>query len=99
MPISGLVIISRADHKNEVLRGLATIAGIEVHGDDDKGHIVAVLETSSSEDMEKIIDRINKDTNVLHVGLTYLNTEDEAQRMTEGEKLAKPFGFRKPVNP
>ncbi|GAB6192834.1 chaperone NapD [Desulfocastanea catecholica] len=99
MPISGVVITSRPDHTKEVLRGLAAISEIEVHGDDARGHIVAVLETSSSEDMEKIIDRINKDTNVLHVGLTYLNTEDEAQRMAEGEKLAKPFGFRKPVNP
>ena len=99
MPISGLVITSRPDHKKEVLRGLSAISEIEVHGDDDKGHIVAVLETSSLEDMEKIIDRINKDSNVLHVGLTYLNTEDEAQRMAEGEKLAKPFGFRKPANP
>lgn len=99
MPISGLVITSRPDQKKEVLQGLSAISEIEVHGDDDQGHIVAVLETGSSEDMEKIIDRINKDSNVLHVGLTYLNTEDEAQRMAEGEKLAKPFGFRKPVNP
>lgn len=53
MPISGVVITSRPDHKREVLQGLATISEIEVHGDDTKGHIVAVLETASSEDMEK----------------------------------------------
>jgi nitrate reductase NapAB chaperone NapD len=71
---------------------------VEVHGDDEKGNIVAVLETQSSEEMETIIDRISKDQNVLHVGLTYLNTEDEAERMANGETLEKPFGFRKPLS-
>ena len=98
MPISGVVITSQATEKSEVLRSLAAIAEVEVHGDDEKGNIVAVLETESSEQMEKIIDRISKDKNVLHVGLTYLNTEDEAERMAKGEKLAKPFGFRKPLS-
>ncbi len=97
MPISGVVITSKLTEKEEVLRSLALIDEVEVYGDDDKGNIVAVLETGSSEAMEKLINRISKDQNVLHVGMTYLNTEDEAQRMTKGEKLAKPFGFRKPI--
>jgi nitrate reductase NapD len=98
MPISGVVISSKVTEKKEVLRCLATIPEVEVHGDDEKGNIVAVLETQSSEEMEKIIDRISKDQNVLHVGLTYLNTEDEAERMANGETLEKPFGFRKPLS-
>ncbi len=98
MPISGVVISSRVTEKKEVLNSLAAIAEVEVHGDDEKGNIVAVLETESSEKMEKLIDRINKDPNVLHVGLTYLNTEDEAERMAGGEKLEKPFGFRTPLS-
>lgn len=98
MPISGVVITSRLSEKEIVLRSLALIAEVEVHGDDDKGNIVAVLDTDTSEAMEKLIDRISKDENVLHVGLTYLNTEDEAERMAKGERLAKPFGFRKPLN-
>jgi periplasmic nitrate reductase NapD len=97
MPISGVVISSRATEKKKVLGCLAVIAEVEVHGDDEKGNIVAVLETESSEEMEKLIDRINEDPNVLHVGLTYLNTEDEAERMAGGEKVEKPFGFRTPV--
>ena len=98
MPISGVVITSQVGEKKEILRCLAAIPQVEVHGDDEKGNIVAVLDTKSSEEMEKIIDRISKDQNVLHVGLTYLNTEDEAERMDQGEKLAKPFGFRMPLN-
>ena len=97
MPISGVVITSRPTEKAEVLRSLAAIADVEVFGDDEQGNIVAVIETGSSEDMEKLIDRISKDPYVLHVGLTYLNTEDEAERMAQGEPVAMPFGFRRPL--
>lgn len=98
MPISGVVIASVPEARDVVVKDLEQIREVEIHGVDEKGNIVAVLDTKSSETMEKIIDRINKDENVLNVGLTYLNTEDEAERMDRGEKLAKPFGFRKPLN-
>lgn len=97
MPISGVVITCQVKQKDQVLQGLAALPEVEIHGDDEKGNIVVVLETDSSEKMEKVIDRISKDINVLNVGLTYLNTEDEALRMADGERLEKPFGFRKPL--
>ncbi|HBG19251.1 MAG TPA: nitrate reductase formation protein NapD [Desulfobulbaceae bacterium] len=97
MPISGVVITGRPENKSEILKSLAEIAGVEVFGDDEKGNIVAVLETDSSEGMERLIDRIGKTPSVLHVGLTYLNTEDEAEAAAAGRKVAKPFGFRQPV--
>ena len=98
MPISGVVITSRPTAKPEVLRALAANPAVEVYGDDKQGNIVAVLETTTSEDMEKLIDRIGKYPGVLQVGLTYLNTEDEAERMAQGEPVAKPFGFRRPLD-
>ncbi|MDK9708865.1 MAG: chaperone NapD [Desulforhopalus sp.] len=97
MPISGVVITSRPAEKARVLHALAAVPGIEVHGDDGQGNIVAVLETKTSEEMEKLIDRINKDPLVLHVGMTYLNTEDEAEEMADGRPVARPFGYRKPL--
>jgi nitrate reductase NapAB chaperone NapD len=97
MPISGVVITGRQAEKAEVLQALAVFPEVEVYGDDDKGNIVAVLETGSSEEMEKLIDRIGKNRHVLHVGLTYLNTEDESDRPANGELPARPFGFRRPV--
>ena len=98
MPIGGVVISSFPQQSHVVIKNLGQIPEVEVHGDDDQGNIVAVLDTRTSEEMEQIIDRINRDENVLGVGLTYLNTEDEAERLNKGEKLKKPFGFRKPVN-
>jgi len=95
MPIGGVVITSVPEKKALVLKALAAIGGVEVHGSDAAGNIVAVLDTRTSEEMEAVIDRINRDEHVLGVGMTYLNTEDEAQLLARGERLAKPFGFRK----
>lgn len=95
MPIGGVVISSVPEMKELVVKQLENLTEVEVHGNDEDGNIVAVLDTKTSEDMERIIDRINKDENVLTVGMTYLNTEDEAELMAKGERIAKPFGFKK----
>lgn len=96
MPISGVVITSTIEEKEKVLEVLGGRVEVEVHGDDEKGNVIAVLETSSSEEMEALIQDINKHEQVLHVGLTYLNVEDEAERMGNGQEGTWPFGFKKP---
>ena len=99
MPISGVVITCRTEALQTVLEDLSHYQALEVHGSDKQGNIVAVIDTESSEEMETLIDTINKHEDILNVGMTYLNTEDEAEQMARGEKLAKPFGFRKPLKP
>jgi len=98
MPIGGVVITGRSEDTDQIVAMLSSLNGLDVHGSDESGNIVAVLDTKSSEDMERLIERINKDDRVLNVGLTYLNTEDEADQMASGIKLPKPFGFKKPVD-
>jgi nitrate reductase NapAB chaperone NapD len=93
MPISGVVINTRAGDTSVVLRRLGMMAGVEVHGDDAAGAIVAVLETATSEAMQDLIDSIGRDELVLHVGLTYLNTEDEAEQLSSGRDVPRPLGF------
>ncbi|MGI9538337.1 MAG: chaperone NapD [Desulfocapsaceae bacterium] len=99
MPIGGVVITCRAELSETVLRDLKSYSTLEIHGADDKGNIVAVIDSETSEEMETLIDTINKHEHILNVGMTYLNTEDEAEKMARGEKLTKPFGFRKPLEP
>ena len=94
MPIGGVVITTRPADIKQVTNNLARIAGAEIYGQDDKGNIVAVLDTETSEAMEELIDQINADPLVLGVGLTYLNTEDEAQLMQSGKGVNLPKGFR-----
>jgi periplasmic nitrate reductase NapD len=94
MPISGVVISSLPGDIEEVVRYLHALAGVEVHGSDAVGNIVAVLETATSEAMQDLIDRMGKDERIINVGLTYLNTEDEALQVAEGNKTPLPLGFR-----
>lgn len=98
MPISGVVIACQAEATEAVIADLGQYPDLEIHGSDERGNIVAVIDSQSSEEMEKLIDTINKHEAVLNVGMTYLNTEDEAEKMARGEKLTKPFGFRKPLS-
>ena len=97
MPISGVVITGKPEDTSEILPVLSEMEGVEIFGDDEKGNIVAVLETGTSEEMEKLLDRIGKMPRVLHVGLTYLNTEDEVERLAAGGEVPRPFGFRRPA--
>lgn len=99
MPIGGVVITCRTELRDAVLRDLEPYSALEIHGADEKGNIVAVIDSETSEEMETLIDTINKHEHILNVGMTYLNTEDEAEKMARGEKLTKPFGFRKPLEP
>ena len=46
---------------------------------DEKGNIVAVLDTRTTKEMQKIVDELNAMACVLSVGMTYINVEDEAE--------------------
>lgn len=94
MPISGVVVSSLPNDVEEVAAYLKTLDGVEVHGSDAAGNIVAVLETLTSEAMQELIDLLAGDVRIITVGLTYLNTEDEAQRAVAGKDTPRPLGFR-----
>ena len=78
MPIGGFVINIDPERTSEATEILATIPEIEVHGSDDKGNIVAVIDTETSKAMQQIVDDLNTFECILTVGLTYMNVEDES---------------------
>lgn len=84
MPISGVVVTTRPEDLSPASLFLASCPGVEVHGADDKGNLVVVLETSSGEEMEHLLNTVNAHPLVLHAGVTYLNMED----MLEGGGMA-----------
>lgn len=84
MPISGVVVTTRPEDLPRTSRFLAACAGVEVHGADVHGNIVAVFETSTGAEMEQLLQTVNANPLVLHTGVTYLNMED----LLEGEPLA-----------
>ena len=87
MPIGGFIINIDPENSIEALESLSDISHLEVHGSDDKGNIVAVIDTETSKEMQRIVDDLNKFEFVLTVGLTYINVEDE------GESVSKTAGL------
>ncbi|MCL1980321.1 MAG: chaperone NapD [Proteobacteria bacterium] len=76
MPISGVVITTQPEDLDQTWQFLATCAGVEVHGANDQGNIVAVFDTRTIEEMECLLKTVNTYPLVLHTGVTYLNMED-----------------------
>lgn len=95
MPIGGIVISVQPEDSDTVLKFLEPFTEVEIHGADDKGNIVAVLDCVTSDAMEQLMKKIEADERVLHIGLTYLNSEDEAAMIASGEYTPKIFGTRK----
>lgn len=85
MPIGGVVITVRPGDVDQAQSQLAALAGVEIHGADERGNIVAVFDTRTGEEMEQLMERVNDLPLVLHTGLTYLNMEDVLEDAAMGE--------------
>ena len=85
MPIGGFIITCSPGNLPEALEGIAAYPAVEVHGTDEEGNIVVVMDTSTSEAMDDVVKTISRLPVVLSVGLAYLNTEDEAKDATGDE--------------
>jgi nitrate reductase NapD len=93
MPIGGFVINIDPADPAPVIEEIRVMEGVEVHGHDEKGNVVAVLDCRTSEEMEELVGNINQVDGVLSVGLTYFNAEDEVERMEKGEYIpSRSFG-------
>lgn len=91
MPIGGFVINVVPEAMDELLANLSTLSEVEVHCHDKQGSVVAVIDTADSEQMEKIVKKINTFEEVLSVGLTYLNVEDEVDSVSPGDPVRGIF--------
>ncbi len=92
MPIGGFIINIVPEKKETVLKQLEEYDQVEIHGADDKGNVVAVLDTVSSEEMEQLSKKLQDVDGVLSLGITYFDAEDELEKIEQG--LIKPtFSF------
>lgn len=76
MPIAGVVISTYPQDVITACEQLADFAGVEIHGSDELGNIVAVFYTATPEAMEDLLQQVNSCPLVLHAGITYLNMEN-----------------------
>ncbi len=89
MPIGGFVVMADPKEIDSVLIKLKRKDFVEVYGSDQKGNIVIVIDTKTSDDMEDIVKEISLITGVLSVGLTYLHAEDEVEKIEQGKYIPK----------
>ena len=92
MPVAGFVVNARREDLKAVVDKLQEIKGAEVHGTDDKGHIVLVLEGDSGEEMEKVAAGITRMDGVISLHLAYFHAEDEVEKIERGE-IKPRFSF------
>lgn len=78
MPIAGVVISTRQEMAEFLEEKLRTCPRVDIHGGDGRGHLVAVLEAASKEDMEALIRRLEAMDEVLHVGITFLAADADS---------------------
>lgn len=92
MPIGGFVITIDLNSKEEILAGFAEYPQVEVHGVDEKGSAVVVIDSETSDEMEQLTSQLQTIDGVLSLGATYLNAEDEIEKIERGE-LKPTFSF------
>ena len=85
MPIGGFVITVDPKEIDTVKAELDGRDECEVHGTDEKGNIVAVIDTETGDAMDGIVLALEKDPRILSVGLAYLHAEDEIDKIISGE--------------
>ena len=78
MPVSGAVVVPVPGREEEVERSLKALPGVEVRGRGSRG-IAVVLEGSSTEELQRLSEKIEKWDHVVDFQLVYLNVEDEVE--------------------
>lgn len=92
MPIGGFIITIDRKKKDEILNQFEEYQEVEVHGVDDKGNVVAVLDTVTSAEMEQLTKKLQEIEGVFSLGVTYFDAEDELEKIDQG--LIQPtFSF------
>ncbi len=96
MPIGGFIVNAQPEFVSDVAGQLNLIDDVEVHGFDESGNIVAVIDSVTSDVMEAQVKKIEALEPVLTVGVAYLHAEDEIEKIESGELVIdNPFGRKK----
>lgn len=94
MVVGGFVVQCLPEEREDVVVALSALQGVEVYGADEQGNVVVVAEADSSGELGEIVKRMEKVNSVLNVGMTYMNMEDEAEKIASGESTPKVFNGR-----
>ncbi len=85
MPIGGFVVSIDMSEAEFALDAIKAFPQVDVHGCDDDGNVVVVIDTETGDEMDALTAEIQKIPAVLQVGLTYFHAEDEIEKIEAGE--------------
>ncbi len=95
MPIASFVVSTDAESGPKVEEAVKKFPGVEVYGSELKEntyHIIIVIDSETSDEMEDIEKQIRHLDGVLNVALAYGYFEDEYEKIERGEIVpANPF--------
>lgn len=89
MPIGSFVINMDEESREQILKKLKDFRKVTVYGGDEKGHLIIVIESETSEEMEKIEAKIKSIDGVITSNLAYLFYGDEFEKIEKGENKPK----------
>ena len=92
MPIGGFIINIDPKSKDATVSRLKEYKQVEIHGVDDDGNVVAILDTETSEEMEQLTKELQQVEGVVALGITYFDAEDELEKIEQG-LLQPSFSF------
>ncbi len=92
MPIGGFVVVLDLSVSDEVLKQFSQFPQIDVHGVNEEGSAVVVIDTETSDEMEQLTRQLQKIDGVLSLGVTYFHAEDEIEKIESGE-IKPSFSF------
>ncbi|RMH45051.1 MAG: glutamate synthase [Gammaproteobacteria bacterium] len=88
--IVGVLVHCAPENTESVAQRLKSIVGVEVHAQDDKGHIVVTVDESESDGTAvEQLEKIHRMDGVLCAALTYHHVEDR-QRLDEPMPVDEP---------
>lgn len=76
--ISSLVVQARPETLDDVVAGIDALGQAEVHGRDDAGKLIVVLETENDGGIREAVDAISALAGVLSVNMVFHQIEDGA---------------------
>jgi periplasmic nitrate reductase NapD len=80
MNISSAIVHARPGHLANVQSGLATLAGVEVHGISPEGKLIVTIETEDDSSNVATYERIGQLDGVMSAAMVYHQTESEPDK-------------------
>jgi nitrate reductase NapD len=77
--ISSAIVHAQPGHAEVVRRGLAAIAGVEIHAVSDEGKLIITIESPGDRETADTFEAISRMDHVMSTSMVFHQTEDEPE--------------------